>query len=570
MTTLSFQWLGPKDLLARFSCAPVWIMSDEAELLLAPGERIEIAKGAKIVAEVPGYERSEQEVQILDERPMTVSLNIADLAPRPQRAQTPGKENEGDSSVAIDVRPWNPLAATIPQGSADIRLAKAVGCVFTICRTAGEIIPLSLSVASKSTPRRQLAVPPAVNSASYRINWYQSHASVARPRLEPEDPEGWLLMEYLLSGKYAAAAAAARAVELSRGARSCLSWSAESYTQLLIGHAYALGGDSRRLMAWCRRTAAARLLGTDGLILAAEAAWKMSDRRASLKYLTRAANLPPATITFSVELGLRLASIQLSEVLAGEECRDAAVPAHDTLIRLRNDCLTILTHADADSATISLPQTSITSPDLSGVSVFRRGLWRLTYGISRWSYDYVLRSTRTGADHHFQLGGTMAASTTTPEQGGSESVSTSSLQGPALWVAISAVVAWLALSIYLLTRAGSAELEWTRTVWVFASVEAIAFAAAGALFGTAVQRSHVAQAEKRAQSAEQVADQNRDEANKGRALAAAMQADATEDQTVGRLTPMGPQDESSAEHGTRRRHAQMARSLFGDLVPPIS
>ncbi|GHB10071.1 hypothetical protein GCM10010346_36530 [Streptomyces chryseus] len=149
-------------------------------------------------------------------------------------------------------------------------------------------------------------------------------------------------------------------------------------------------------------------------------------------------------------------------------------------------------------------------------------------------------------------------------------MSTSSLQGPALWVAISAVVAWLALSIYLLTRAGSAELEWTRTVWVFASVEAIAFAAAGALFGTAVQRSHVAQAEKRAQSAEQVADQNRDEANKGRALAAAMQADATEDQTVGRLTPMGPQDESSAEHGTRRRHAQMARSLFGDLVPPIS
>jgi hypothetical protein len=148
--------------------------------------------------------------------------------------------------------------------------------------------------------------------------------------------------------------------------------------------------------------------------------------------------------------------------------------------------------------------------------------------------------------------------------------SRSSLSRPATLVAVSAVIVWLAFSIYLLAQArSSSELQWTRIAWVFGSVEAVAFAAAGALFGTAVQRDRAEQAETRAQTAEQAAGQNLQDATKGRALAAAIQADAGvgAEQGTGPLQPMGA-SQTPAGDETLRRYAQLARSLFGDLAPP--
>ena len=86
-------------------------------------------------------------------------------------------------------------------------------------------------------------------------------------------------MAYLLAGQYSLAAAAARAIEAARASASLTAWSAPSYTQLLIGYAYALGRDTARLSVWCRRTAAVDTLGTDGLILEAEAGWQAVERR---------------------------------------------------------------------------------------------------------------------------------------------------------------------------------------------------------------------------------------------------------------------------------------------------
>ncbi len=148
--------------------------------------------------------------------------------------------------------------------------------------------------------------------------------------------------------------------------------------------------------------------------------------------------------------------------------------------------------------------------------------------------------------------------------------SRSSLSRPATLVAVSAVIVWLAFSIYLLAQArSSSELQWTRIAWVFGSVEAVAFAAAGALFGTAVQRDRAEQAETRAQTAEQAAGQNLQDATKGRALAAAIQADAGVGAEQGNrpLQAMGA-GQTPAGDETLRRYAQLARSLFGDLVPP--
>jgi hypothetical protein len=101
---------------------------------------------------------------------------------------------------------------------------------------------------------------------------------------------------------------------------------------------------------------------------------------------------------------------------------------------------------------------------------------------------------------------------------------------------------------------------------VFASVEAIAFAAAGALFGTAVQRENVERAEDRATTAEEVAESNRDDATKGRALAASLQADAMGGAPPGGVRAMGGEDPGGPSSDIIERHAAMSRSLFGDLV----
>ncbi len=153
--------------------------------------------------------------------------------------------------------------------------------------------------------------------------------------------------------------------------------------------------------------------------------------------------------------------------------------------------------------------------------------------------------------------------TTPPVQG---KPGQSKLSGLALYVAIAALVAWLVFTVYLLFQVNSNELAWTRIAWVFASVEAIAFAAAGALFGTAVQRENVERAEDRATTAEEVAESNRDDATKGRVLAASLQAEAADgDSYRGGAQPMSVGSAGDAADPVVR-HAAMSRSLFGDLM----
>ena len=67
----------------------------------------------------------------------------------------------------------------------------------------------------------------------------------------------------------------------------------------------------------------------------------------------------------------------------------------------------------------------------------------------------------------------------------------SQLTGPPMVVAIGAILVWIAFVVVMLFAADSSDLRWTRLSFVFGSVEAIAFAAAGALFGVTVQRECV-------------------------------------------------------------------------------
>jgi hypothetical protein len=152
----------------------------------------------------------------------------------------------------------------------------------------------------------------------------------------------------------------------------------------------------------------------------------------------------------------------------------------------------------------------------------------------------------------------------------SKKQSTRPMSRPAMAIAILAVGFWAIFTFILAYKSGTPDnVQWTRLAWVFGSVQSIAFAATGALFGTAVQGARADKADQRADNAEADANAQRDAAAKGRALAASLQADAKpeglpEGQVPeGRLesAPSGAPNEDVAQ-----KHALLARSLFGDLL----
>ncbi|MGH9631269.1 MAG: hypothetical protein ACRD7E_23435 [Bryobacteraceae bacterium] len=107
------------------------------------------------------------------------------------------------------------------------------------------------------------------------------------------------------------------------------------------------------------------------------------------------------------------------------------------------------------------------------------------------------------------------------------------LEGAGLIAALVIVAAWLAMLSWLAFRTAATEVEWARLFSILSSLEAVAFAAAGALFGTAIQRQRVQEAreraekaEERAAGAEKSATSNAQAAVNGRALATAVKARA--------------------------------------------
>ena len=78
------------------------------------------------------------------------------------------------------------------------------------------------------------------------------------------------------------------------------------------------------------------------------------------------------------------------------------------------------------------------------------------------------------------------------------------------WIAVLVLVAFGVLLWFMTTKASaSEEAIWNRYVYLFCGVEAIAFAAAGFLFGKEVHREQAAKAEQRAdKEAQQAKDAN--------------------------------------------------------------
>ena len=132
------------------------------------------------------------------------------------------------------------------------------------------------------------------------------------------------------------------------------------------------------------------------------------------------------------------------------------------------------------------------------------------------------------------------------------------LSGAALVAALAVLVAFAVFVIFLVTELDASEVRWNRLAWVFASVEAIAFGAAGALFGSSVQRA-------RAEKAEAAAERNAKDAANGRALASTLQAEDPGDDggsNRGPLESLGAGQSRDPAEAVARRHADLARRLF--------
>jgi hypothetical protein len=170
----------------------------------------------------------------------------------------------------------------------------------------------------------------------------------------------------------------------------------------------------------------------------------------------------------------------------------------------------------------------------SAVAAVRSGTTALT--LTRLDASRVAAATgiplRLAASVQYALTARLGGSMTIPEEKAAVSTegdtTTRRLASPvSRAVAAVTLLAFAGLVVWMLASASASEQVWQRQMYVFASVEAIAFAAAGALFGVEVKRQEAAKAEQRMnQAVEEAAEAKRSErlasedAEKGRTIAA--------------------------------------------------
>ncbi|MGW0638309.1 hypothetical protein [Nocardia salmonicida] len=371
-------------------------------------------------------------------------------------------------------------------------------------------------------------------------------------------------MNYLLNGQYTLAAVAASTLERVRGELDPLSWVAPSYTQLLIGYAYALGYDSHRLLAWCERTSATTELGADGLVLAAESAWQHNEPVLARRLLATAVNLPPPAIVLGAELALDRANSlvllrdqpsfanQMSvrsqwsrEILRPDPDIDRAVMA------VSNNWTRTLTRTDNGSLSLSVAQTGRMSPDLEQAPWSDRVRWLLYYLVSRGRYR-SLRGRR--------ISFTFAKESRMPQSSPPPSVDIAKLESEgqirnslrSYLSAVSAVVAVLLPVVVITALLSSGSLWEIGAIGWFAigTLLATILLAIGACTAASVYRDQMLAAERRADIAAAQAREFHEAAMKGRALAAVLRADTA-----------GAAFESAEAHTVALRHWAVAEQL---------
>ncbi|MXM62133.1 hypothetical protein GR925_01365 [Streptomyces sp. HUCO-GS316] len=518
-----FAWPDEQAPLARV--LPVILHADGFQRIVAPGEAVLLpSTRVTAVAVVPGSV------------PLVAELDCAagDLLvlPFPTDAVAAAVVHRQDTqrrTVAFGVDVWsgNPPGPTetgeltIDLGGAELRLASRPG-------EDQASVAARLVLAARTTPTRVIAVPPLGPDETAVVDLTAERPFGDRPALVPSDPCTRLLLAYLGSGQYQIARALAARLTTVLGEQRPVAWSEPSFAQLLVGYSLAADEDGPALAAWCRRTRADRLLGADGLVLASTAAWQERKPRDAARLLLRAGQAGTPVMSLGLEFAVRLAYRLLARGLE-REALDRLVTAYSVLS----------TTSDPLAETVTTPTSPRRPVSLQGRGWLARLHWALAYLAVRARLPHAVRSAAEGVP--------VVLKPSSPLHRGVNMNPRSLRQ-----LAFALVVAWLAVVAAVVVVAVSDTGDWERLVAPLGILEAAVFTLLGVAIGNAPREvwngrekellTRVAQSEKRVREVEE-------EAMKGRALAAALQAES------------GPEASSDVI-----RHARLSQCLFNDLL----
>ena len=538
---------------------PLVLRAGEVERVVAPGEPADLPAGrVTAVAVVPGAAPLTAELAPADhgllEVPFPASAVLrATIADPALGDPALGEERIGDArgSIAFGVTHWSGATSPLPEDDR-LRVSRDRG----LLRIAGRqdtSAPVRLVLAGHSTPTREIAVPrvaldePAVVHIAFDRPWG------ARPALTPADDASRLLLAYLDAGEYRLAGAMARAMARAIADRDPVRWASPSFAQLLIGYAHALDGDAGALAGWCRRTQAARFLGTDGLILEAHSAWLLHRPRQAAKLLVRAEAARPV-MTLGLGVAVRLAFHLAADPDSAQVDFGRVEDEGKALARLVTSYSRLSAETDPLAATVTTPTSQWRPVSLVGRRWRQRAAWAITYALirSRIAATFI----RSRLDHTVKRPQGITTVLVSLRQRAKQAQdhpgeTVKWTRNNLVWLlAVPVTLGWLGVLAATIYYAPSHSTTWERVLAALWGLQALVFTLVGAGITLAITGRNSRELAQRAEESERRARAAEDQAMKGRALAATLQAEAV---------PPGAPDSPAG-------HSLLSRALFGDMI----
>jgi len=533
--TVRFAWPDREAPLARV--LPVILRVGAVERLVAPGEPFTLPPArmpVTAIAVVPGAEPVTAEISRVPGDELVLPFRTTQVMAKAERAAS------RHGAVAFGAGLWTseppgPVETselTVGLDGDELRLSSPPSGEAYEARAS---VPARLTLAARTTPTRVVAVPSLGPGEAVVIDLLAERPFGDRPALLPSDSRSRLLLAYLGTRDNAVARVLAARLARVLGEQRPLTWSEPSLAQLLIGYALAADEDGPALAGWCRRTSADRLLGVDGIVLAALSAWHQERPQDAARLLGRAERVGVPVMSLGLELAVRLAFLLLAEGFS-----EAA------LKRLASNYSKISTRADPIADTITTPAPGKRLVSLEGRGLLTRANWALAYRVALARLPHAVKAA--AETMHIVLDPSPASGTRSPARHRGVGMNLRYFQLLALLL----VAAWLATLAATIVYGVNNTAQWELLVAPSAVLEAAVFTLLGvfiaeAFAGDRRQREH--QLMTRANDAEERVRKVEEEAMRGRALAAALQAESGTEATP-----------------EAARHARLSRGLFGDLI----
>jgi hypothetical protein len=529
---ISFAW--PDHEAALAPVLPVVLSAGETVKTAGPGEVVELPSGpVDVRVIVPGGEPLVARLPTkLGSRAVLPFRTEEVLAAVNQRSRS----DPHPSLVAFSLAPWLPHTADSLAATGVNVVLQADGLRISSneqeSRTSAQA---ELVVASRSTPTRVVAVPQLGPNESAVIDLAAERPFGSRPALVPTDPRTSVLLAYIQAGEYELARVMASRVASTLARQHIIAWTQISFIQLLVGYAYAADEQRSALAAWCRRTDAVRLLGVDGKVLGAISAWHQGrpDEAARLLELAQSEGTP--VIALGLEMAVRLAYEIFAQGIhtEGLDALATAYSVHST-------------DSDPFAATVTTPTSRERPVSLEGRGWLAHTRWALTFLAVRTRLPNVLRVASQAVEVVIAPSNAKKVHSYPSHTGVGMKFSMFNM------LTLYLVVAWLGMVAVVVWAAVTGQGEWERLVVPLVILQAAAFTLLGVAINdrTGERAADIEDGlEMRLERSERRMRNVEEEAMKGRALAAALQAETGSEMSYDAM-----------------RHARMSRSLFGDLV----